>query len=163
MGENLWADMSAWLVNQIKAEMGSASSYTSLKLERVELAAVWNQREWQQWKLPAAVVISSSVRYGAGRHGDGDAHFDKLYPVVLLVLTQGTQAQAILDAQTLLKRLERLVAELAVEHDLAADTNGERLADIQVRTADMTAVAVPDSNDSWTVIGGLGVDFESET
>lgn len=163
MGENLWSDLSAWMVERIEQAMGAESDYTTLPLQRVALAAVWDEREWSAWPMPAAVVIASSLRYGVGPHGDGQPHYDKRYPVVWLVLTQGSQAQAILDAQTLLKRMERLVADLTVGHDLAADAQGERLSRITVQAADMTAVRLPDAHDTWTIIGGLGLDFESET
>lgn len=163
MGENLWADLSEWMVDTITASMGVDSEWETLKVQKVELAVAWDELEWGKWPKPAVVVIGSRIVYGSGPHGDGDAHFDKTYPFVWLVLTEGVQSQAVLDAQTLLKRMERLAADLIVENDLEPDVEGETLANIHVRAADMTAVARPSSKSHWMVIGGLRIDFESET
>jgi len=164
VGESLWHDLDAWQVGIINTAMGPASAYTTLKLQRVGTALVWDWKEWVDWAKPAVAVMSFAQERDAGPQGDGQANFIKLYPTAWVALVEGTQADATRDAKILVKRMEQVLRGLYQGLTLAADSNGERLINLRVGRSELSAARIPNSSDNyWMVMAGIAVRWETET
>lgn len=105
----LWNRIDAYLVAQLTANMGAASSYTTLKLAKVEAGETF---DIDHVTMPYCLVRGVDVRYdNEGPHGDGDIHFDDIrYPYdIILVAEATTTALAKSYAKELLSRVREWV------------------------------------------------------
>lgn len=109
MATCLWNRIDAYLVAQLTASLGTASSYTTLKLAGVSVGETF---DIDRVTLPYCLVRGVDVRYdNDGPHGDGYVHFDDIeYPYdIILVADAATEAEAKAAAKELLSRVREWV------------------------------------------------------
>lgn len=165
MSESLWNNLDTFLVNRIRAAMGTDSAHPTLKLQRVDTALTWDVAEWEDWPKPAVAVMGyERSAPGYGPHGDGVAHLEPVYRYVLLVMDEGTQQAAQANVKTLLTRLDAVIRDLYTDiNGLGPDSYGERPANIEVGSTAIGASRVQSSQASrWIVLGGIDVRFVTE-
>ena len=109
MSETLWVDADALLVDYLREELGSNSDYNTLVVnnERIFSTIIKSPNDWRDWQLPSVIVMGNKTFRNPGPHGDGEAHYDKQLPYLVVVLVDGDQVTAVRDA----KILEQRVAE----------------------------------------------------
>lgn len=107
MGECVWVDVDSAIKSMVEAQMGKASSYTTLKLATVKATLIESPQDWKGWTLPGCAIAGSIVPYvDAKRHGDGLPHYEKAYRYGVLFIAEGDQESALRYAKTLVKRCE---------------------------------------------------------
>lgn len=154
----LWADIDAYLVAAVTADMGSGSAVTTHKIMDV---VVGDELDFDaaDLHLPAVLITSVDADTDAGPHGDGTVHADNTYRYVIgAVASLTTASNAKIAAQELGRRLR---AMLASRHRLGGltSTDGETVSRTTINRTELQ-VRGPVKN---RYLGLTAVDFTVET
>lgn len=115
MSESLWNAADDYLATQILANMGSAGSYTTLKLASVEKWAQFDVIDFQGMTTPFGIVMSyRNNSVPAGHSGESRIQTNETYDVVICLVTDGTRSTATANAKTLAWRLTKFVRGLRI-------------------------------------------------
>jgi hypothetical protein len=85
-----WTDLDDYMVGLFTAQMGAASSYTTLKARTINKRIFSDMFEWPLWTLPAIAVSCYQVVYIADEHmGAGNKLYKKTYRCAAFGLVSG--------------------------------------------------------------------------
>lgn len=125
MSACLWADIDAYLIAAVTADMGAASAYATLKIAGVEVGEIVNP---EQKTLPFVLIRGYEASEGDDyAHGDGVIHLDNMrYPYEIFAFAvSATAAQAKIDAQELRRRLREMMRSRHALDGIAPASDGE--------------------------------------
>ena len=97
-----------WLRTKFIAEMGSGSSYGTLKLSYIDTGILRTPKDWESWTFPALGYSNRISLRTADQHIGGVIHVSKPITYTLTFVTYGAQSEAIRSSRTLLARAEVL-------------------------------------------------------
>jgi len=132
MSACLWADIDAYLIAAVTADMGTGT-YGTLEIATVKTgeAAAVNP---DHYTLPLVIIDGYEMDPGDNYpHADGLIHLDNIrYPYLLIAYaTASTAAQAKADGQELLRRLRELLRSRYALGGLTA-TDGETVSQTEI-------------------------------
>lgn len=113
MTESLWNACDDYLAAQMLAALGSAGSYTTLKITSVQQWAQFDVPNFAKQTLPFGIISSySGLSAPAGHSGTESIPTKNTYTVAAICVCEGTRAQATKDAKTMIWRMEKLFKTL---------------------------------------------------
>jgi len=163
MSDTLWVDADALLVDYLREEIGEASDYQTLTIidDRIFPAIVRSPADWKDWQLPTIVVMGKQTLRDPGPHGDGKAHYDKKYPYLILILTEGDQVTSVRDVKILEQRVEDALRKAVIS--LYSEEH-ESLTLVEVGDSQINPYRKPNSKDpakSWWALAAVEIRLES--
>ena len=115
MSESLWNAADDYLATQILANMGSAGSYTTLKLTSVEKWARFDPIDFRNITTPFAVIVSyRNEVVPAGHSSESRSQTNDTFSISVLLVTEGTLSVATTNAKILAWRLQKFLRELRI-------------------------------------------------
>ena len=162
-----WTDLDDQLVRVLQEDMGESGDYTDLVVEDTNFVATIIRRieDWRDLPMPAVIVMGGKVLRDNGGHGDGDVHFDKRHPYLILIITDGTQFSAVHDAKVLEDRVEVSLANVIENARITPYTDGdERVNSIEVGDSQIKLYLKPnckEKNHEWWAVAAVEIVVES--
>jgi len=130
MSDCLWNDIDSWFVTNLRAQMGSGSSYTTLKLLTIQDEVLTDPQTWSVIDFPAVMIEGRTGRPVEAEHGGigTPSQTVRLRYVLLAVSLGKDKATAKHDAKTLDYRLRQFIL-YAINNlrGLANTANSERV------------------------------------
>lgn len=126
MAEAIQNVINPFLISHFDQEMGSASSFATLKLAQPPRVAILRtQSAWRGWSLPALGFGNRTILRPEAAHPG--ARLTKVFSYILTFVVQGDQDRALENSATLLVRAETILRALATSQLNLVSDGGERV------------------------------------
>lgn len=113
--ESLWVDLDDYLKQYFIETMGEDSDFTTLQLQDVFCTIIQDINDFEDRPKPSLAIVGRNMLRRNGGHGDGEVHYDRQIPYLIVFVTEGDQETAVRDAKILDARAEKVIRDLRLD------------------------------------------------
>lgn len=171
MAEAIQNVINPFLITHFHEQMGSASSFATLKLaQRPRVAILRTQSTWRGWSLPALGLGNRTILRPEAAHPG--ARLTKVFPYILTFVVQGEQDQALESSATLLVRAETILRTLSTGQLNLVSDGGERVNRLLLTPNDfdrangssqIRTYLDTETRDKWYCAADISIQFTTTT
>lgn len=115
MTESLWVDLDDYLKQYFIETMGEDSDFDTLQLQDVFCTIIQDISDFEDRPKPSLAIVGRNMLRTNGGHGDGEVHYDRKLPYLIVFVTEGDQETAVRDAKILDARAEKVIRDLRLD------------------------------------------------